>query len=108
MMVASRGYSEGMEGKAKASGGASGERRPVRSPRGNANGSKALSVSTERQAWFTTETLAAYLQVSDRLVRNWVNDGLLVSYKIGGSRRFDPADVDAFVAQFRDERKPKS
>jgi hypothetical protein len=40
-------------------------------------------------------------------VRNWVNDGLLVSYKIGGSRRFDPADVDAFVAQFRDERKPK-
>jgi len=40
-------------------------------------------------------------------VRNWVNDGLLVSCKIGGSRRFDPADVDAFVAQFRDERKPK-
>jgi len=68
----------------------------------------ALTVVSERQAWFTTETLAAYLQVSDRLVRNWVNDGLLISYKIGGSRRFDPADVDAFVAQFRDERKPKS
>lgn len=77
------------------------------SPRDRTNGSEALTVATERQAWFTTETLAAYLQVSDRLVRNWVNDGLLVSYKIGGSRRFDPADVDAFVAQFRDERKPK-
>lgn len=75
--------------------------------RDDTNGSETLTVTTERQAWFTTETLAAYLQVSDRLVRNWVNDGLLVSYKIGGSRRFDPTDVDAFVAQFRDERKPK-
>lgn len=27
----------------------------------------------------------------------------LPSYKIGASRRFDPADVDAFLAQFREE-----
>jgi excisionase family DNA binding protein len=74
---------------------------------GNANGSGALNVITEREAWFTPETLAAYLQVSDRQVRNWVSEGLLVSYKIGSSRRFDPADVDAFVAQFRDEGKPE-
>jgi excisionase family DNA binding protein len=85
-----------MAKKARTSGG-----------RDGANGSTALTVITERQAWFTPETLAAYLQVSDRQVRNWVNDGLLVSYKIGSSRRFDPADVDAFVAQFRDERKTK-
>lgn len=96
-----------MAKKAKTSGGRVGKRERAQSPRDSANGSGALAVKTERQAWFTTETLAAYLQVSDRLVRNWVNDGLLVSYKIGGSRRFDPADVDAFVAQFRDERKPK-
>jgi excisionase family DNA binding protein len=70
--------------------------------RDGANRSGALTVITERQAWFTPETLAA-----DRQVRNWVSEGLLVSYKIGGSRRFDPADVDAFVAQFRDEGKPK-
>ena len=85
-----------MAKKAKTSGG-----------RDGANRSGALTVITERQAWFTPETLAAYLQVSDRQVRNWVSEGLLVSYKIGGSRRFDPADVDAFVAQFRDEGKPK-
>ncbi len=85
-----------MAKKAKTSGG-----------RDGANGSGALTVITELQAWFTPETLAAYLQVSDRQVRNWVSEGLLVSYKIGSSRRFDPADVDAFVAQFRDEGKPK-
>jgi excisionase family DNA binding protein len=83
--------------------------KKARTPGGRdgANGSGALTVITEREAWFTPETLAAYLQVSDRQVRNWVNEGLLVSYKIGSSRRFDPTDVDAFVAQFRDERKPK-
>lgn len=96
-----------MTKKAKTSGRRVGQREPAGSSRDSANGSGALTVTTERQAWFTTETLAAYLQVSDRLVRNWVNDRLLISYKIGGSRRFDPADVDAFVAQFRDERKPK-
>lgn len=84
-----------MAKKARTSGG-----------QGGANGSGALTV-TEREAWFTPETLAAYLQISDRQVRNWVSEGLLVSYKIGSSRRFDPADVDAFVAQFRDEGKPK-
>lgn len=96
-----------MAKKAKTSSRQVGERGRTRPPRDNANGSGALTVITERQAWFTPETLAAYLQVSDRQVRNWVNDGLLVSYKIGSSRRFDPADVDAFVAQFRDERKLK-
>lgn len=96
-----------MAKKAKTSGERVGEKRRARSSRDNANGSAALTVITEREAWFTPETLAAYLQVSDRQVRNWVSEGLLVSYKIGSSRRFDPADVDAFVAQFRDGGKPK-
>src|SRR5260221_13551712 len=74
--------------------------------RSGANGSAALTVITERQAWFTPETLAAYLQVSDRQGRNWGSEGLLASYKIGSFRRFYPADVDAFVAQFRGEGKP--
>jgi excisionase family DNA binding protein len=96
-----------MAKKAKTSGKRVGERGRARPSRDNANGLAALTVKTERQAWFTPETLAAYLQVSDRQVRNWVSEGLLASYKIGSSRRFDPADVDAFVAQFRDEGKPK-
>ena len=61
-----------------------------------------LAIDTERQAWFTPETLASYLQVSDRMIRKWVAEGRLHSYKLDGCRRFDPADVDEFVAQFRD------
>jgi excisionase family DNA binding protein len=64
-----------------------------------------LTIDTERQAWFTPDTLAAYLQVSDRMIRKWVAEGRLVSYKLDGCRRFDPADVDRFVAELRDDRR---
>lgn len=63
-----------------------------------------LTTETQRRAFFTPETLASYLQVSDRLIRKWVAEGRLLSYKLDGCRRFDPADVDSFVAQFRDQR----
>jgi len=70
----------------------------------------ALSVDTggmERTAppvaFFTERTLAAYLAVSDRTIRNWIRRGELPSYKLGAARRIDPADVDAFLAQRRDE-----
>ncbi len=53
--------------------------------------------------FFTERTLAAYLAVSDRTIRNWIRRGELPSYKLGASRRIDPADVDAFLAQRRDE-----
>jgi excisionase family DNA binding protein len=43
------------------------------------------------------------LKVSERTVRNWVSSGQLLSYKIGSSRRFDPADIDAFLSGFRQE-----
>ena len=63
-----------------------------------------LTIDTARRAFFTPETLASYLQVSDRLIRKWVAEGRLGSYKLDGCRRFDPADVDRFVSQFRDRR----
>ncbi|HEY5708127.1 MAG TPA: helix-turn-helix domain-containing protein [Solirubrobacterales bacterium] len=53
--------------------------------------------------FFTERTLAAYLAVSDRTIRNWIRRGELPSYKLGAARRIDPADVDAFLAQRRDE-----
>jgi excisionase family DNA binding protein len=63
--------------------------------------------SMERKAtsptFFTERTLAAYLAVSDRTIRNWIRRGELPSYKLGAARRIDPADVDAFLAQRRDE-----
>ena len=53
--------------------------------------------------FFTERTLAAYLAVSDRTIRNWIRRGELPSYKLGTSRRIDPAAVEDFLARHRDE-----
>jgi excisionase family DNA binding protein len=53
--------------------------------------------------FFTERTLAAYLAVSDRTIRNWIRRGELPSYKLGASRRIDPDDVEDFLARHRDE-----
>ncbi len=54
-------------------------------------------------SFFTERTLAAHLSVSDRTIRNWIRRGELTSYKLGASRRIDPADVEDFLARHRDE-----
>ena len=54
-------------------------------------------------SFFTERTLADFLAVSDRTVRNWIRRGELPSYKRGAARRIDPADVDDFLARHRDE-----
>jgi excisionase family DNA binding protein len=59
--------------------------------------------SVRTETFFTERTLAAYLSVSDRTIRNWIRRGELPSYKLGASRRIDPADVDAFLEARRDE-----
>jgi excisionase family DNA binding protein len=59
--------------------------------------------SAQSERFFTERTLAAYLAVSDRTIRNWIRSGELPSYKLGAARRIDPADVDAFLAERRDE-----
>jgi excisionase family DNA binding protein len=53
--------------------------------------------------FFTERSLAAYLAVSDRTVRNWIRRGELPSYKLGASRRIDPDDVESFLARNREE-----
>jgi len=64
-----------------------------------------LSINTDRDAWFTEQSLASWLRISDRKVRQWVAEGRLHSYKLDGCRRFHPDDVDRFVAQFMDRRE---
>lgn len=54
-------------------------------------------------AFFTERSLATYLAVSDRTIRNWIRRGELPSYKLGAARRIDPADVEDFLARHRDE-----
>lgn len=61
-----------------------------------------VSTKSVGPAFFTERTLAAYLSVSDRTVRNWIRRGELPSYKLGASRRIDPADVEDFLARHRD------
>jgi excisionase family DNA binding protein len=53
--------------------------------------------------FFTERSLAAYLAVSDRTIRNWIRRGELPSYKFGAARRINPADVDAFLEARREE-----
>jgi excisionase family DNA binding protein len=53
--------------------------------------------------FFTERTLASFLAVSDRTIRNWIRRGELPSYKLGAARRIDPADVEDFLARHRDE-----
>jgi excisionase family DNA binding protein len=53
--------------------------------------------------FFTERSLAAYLAVCDRTVRNWIRRGDLPSYKLGAARRIDPADVEDFLARHREE-----
>jgi excisionase family DNA binding protein len=66
----------------------------------NIGSMKRKSVSV---AFFTERSLADYLAVSDRTIRNWIRRGDLPSYKLGASRRIDPADVEDFLARHRDE-----
>jgi excisionase family DNA binding protein len=58
---------------------------------------------TTGPAFFTERTLADFLAVSDRTIRNWIRSGKLPSYKFGAARRIDPADVEDFLARHRDE-----
>jgi excisionase family DNA binding protein len=50
---------------------------------------------------------AAYLGVSAASLRNWSNQGLVPVYRTpGGQRRYDVADLDAFVQSMRQPGSP--
>lgn len=64
---------------------------------------RGMGGRTDHPSFFTERSLAAFLAVSDRTVRKWIRRGDLPSYKLGASRRIDPADVEDFLARHRDE-----
>jgi excisionase family DNA binding protein len=68
-----------------------------------AGGIEGVETKSTDSTFFTERSLADYLAVSDRTVRNWIRRGELPSYKLGASRRIDPADVAAFLEQRREE-----
>ena len=58
---------------------------------------------TEHRPFFTPKTLAAHLALSERTIRQMLADQTIPSYLIGGARRIDPADVDAYLMSRRDD-----
>jgi excisionase family DNA binding protein len=56
-----------------------------------------------RRPFFTPKTLAAYLSVSERTVRDMLAKGRIPSYKVEGQRRVAVEDVDAYLAANRQE-----
>jgi excisionase family DNA binding protein len=70
--------------------------------------STAIDVVTERKGFFTPKTLATYLALSERTVRQLLADSAIPSYRIAGSRRIDPQDVDRYLRRCKDGRAPTS
>lgn len=54
-----------------------------------------------RRPLFTVASLANYLAISERTVRALIAAGDLPSYKLGGVRRIDPAEVDEWMTRGR-------
>lgn len=62
-------------------------------------------IDTEpRQPFFTPKTLACYLSLSERTIRQMIADRTIASYRVAGQRRISAEDVDRYLASRRDER----
>jgi excisionase family DNA binding protein len=77
------------------------DRAAAKRARRRADVSGAIHVVTECQGFFTPKTLAAYLALSERTVRQLLADSAIPSYRIAGSRRIDPRDVDNYLRTCR-------
>ena len=62
-------------------------------------------VEAEQRPFYTVKTLAQRLAVSERHIRNLVASGEIPSYDLGDLRRFDPAEIDSWLADRRDRRR---
>lgn len=50
-----------------------------------------------REPFFTPRSLAEYLGVHPRTVRQWISDRKIPSYSFEGSRRIAASDVDDYI-----------
>ncbi len=64
----------------------------------------ARPLHVDARPFYSPRSLAQRLGVTDRTLRTLTANGTIPSYKIEGSRRYAPADVDAYLARCRDER----
>ena len=52
--------------------------------------------------FYTIEQIAECVAASDRTVRRWIKNGLLVAHRINGLVRISEADFQAFLAARRE------
>jgi excisionase family DNA binding protein len=58
----------------------------------------------DTRPFYTQPALAKLFGVTERTVRSLTANGALPSYKIEGSRRYKPSDVDAYLESCREEK----
>jgi excisionase family DNA binding protein len=63
----------------------------------------AREVEQEMRPFFTPRTLAGYLSISERTVRQMIADRRIASYRVEGQRRIDHKDVESYLARHRSE-----
>lgn len=56
----------------------------------------------DARPFFTVRTLADHLGLNERSVRRLIATRKIVSYRIEGSRRIKPSDVDAYLETKRE------
>lgn len=57
-----------------------------------------LHVAEDDRPFFSQQSLARKLQVSDRMVRKLIETGQIRAYKVGRATRIAPEDVDSYLA----------
>jgi excisionase family DNA binding protein len=64
----------------------------------------AAHLHASRDGFFTPQSLAQHLAVSERTVWELLRPGGIPSYRVGNSRRIDPHDVTAYLSEHREGR----
>jgi excisionase family DNA binding protein len=52
------------------------------------------SKEKKERKWLAKKDAMRYLSISQRTIENWVNEGLLRSYRLGGRIFFDQYEID--------------
>lgn len=60
-----------------------------------------VTMREDEKPFYTPAALARKLAISERSCRSLLERGEIASYKVGGLRRIDPADVADYLARHR-------
>ena len=66
------------------------------------------AAQVDERPFYTTQSLAKRLSVTERHIRKLLERGELDSYRVGKARRIDPMDVESYLASKRDEGRSAS